>query len=674
MMSISSALIRQLVRVLLRCVLRFLAAAAAVAPALGGAQAAGASDAAAALDKYLLQPNLRYDGAAVVVVESGQVVFSKGYGFSDGARRQRPVDPASTRFEIASITKTFVGTRIAQLIENGVIASVDDPVNKYLKGWQLPDNDGKAITIRHLLTHQAGFEEAALHDFAPGAALPEPDAAYFRSKLPRFVGPAGRVSNYSNYGLGVLGRMVADVTSKPTSDALAEGIWRPAGMSSTESKVKLGPYPGRIVASAFYPDGSRVELPSSGTSDPIITSGAGNTLSTAQDMGRYMLGLLGGSQALGVPSLVGDQTRAWMFSRLGQNDPLSQAYGAAFMVNRWNGELVVEHGGRALAAQSVMLLLPERKIGVFVTISGEGGAPSASDLALQLIGKGRMVAPAGAERFRTPNLFTLRAPPLVAMLDWPKAPQTSGTSPLPVVPLAAYSGSYESERRLDASRQKWVDWFIKGSVTSVAPDGKGGLRVGWAEGYKPIAPDVFWREPTRDPKRLLGWNELVVFERGPSGAVDRLWFGYTDATYGRMVPARTPAAVLGWLQWGALGMLLGLLAHFWRRGTPGKRLALVMPLLLIMLPVGFFGFWPDVLPAPYSILYLEPRHLAPFVLVGNAIGVLALWLAWRLFAPQPEGTSRLRRALQLTSGALVSAGALAMTWGLTQLNGMGWPF
>jgi hypothetical protein len=121
-------------------------------------------------------------------------------------------------------------------------------------------------------------------------------------------------------------------------------------------------------------------------------------------------------------------------------------------------------------------------------------------------------------------------------------------------------------------------------------------------------------------------------------------------------------------------MLLGLLAQFWRRGTPGKRLALVMPLLLIMLPVGFFGFWPDVLPAPYSILYLEPRHLAPFVLVGNAIGVLALWLAWRLFAPQPEGTSRLRRALQLTSGALVSAGALAMTWGLTQLNGTGWPF
>jgi CubicO group peptidase (beta-lactamase class C family) len=654
-------------------VLLMLIAALLLLPLASRAQPATSADAAAALDKYLLQPDLRYDGAVVVVVDNGKVVFSKGYGFEDGANKKVPVDPAATRFEIASVTKTFVGTRIAQLIESGAIASLDDPANKYLKGWQLPDNAGKPITLRHLLTHQAGFGEAALHDFAPGAQLPVPDAAYFRSKLPPFMGPAGKTSNYSNYGLGVLGRLVADVTGKPTHEALAEGIWKPAGMAATESKLKTGAYARRIVATAFYADGSRVELPATGAADPIITSGAGNTLSTAQDMSRYMLGLLGGSNELNVPALVNDKTRGWMFSRLAQNDPVSQAYGTAFMINRWNGALVAEHGGRALAAQSQMLLLPDQRIGIFVSVSGEGGAPSAGDLLLQFAGKGRMVAAAGAERFRTPNLFTLRAPPLVALLGWPKAPDVSKLPPVKPGDLAPYAGSFESERRLDGSRQKWVDWFIKGAVTHVSPDGKGGLKVGWFDGYKPIAQDVFWREPVQDPKRLLGWNELVVFERGPSGSVDRLWFGYTDATFARLAPSRTPGAVISVLQWGALGMLLGLLALFWRRGTPGKRVTLLMPLLLVLLPVGFFGFWPDVLPAPYSILYLEPRHLAPFVLLGNGIGIGALWLAWRLFGAQPEGTSKLRRVLQAAHGAVVALGAAVMTWALTLLNGTGWP-
>lgn len=640
----------------------------------GGVCAATSADAAAALDRFLQQPELRYDGAAVVIVEAGKVVHAKGYGFEDGARKQQPVDPMATRFEIASITKTFVGTRIAQLIESGAIASVDDPANKYLKGWQLPDNAGKAITIRHLLTHQAGFEEAALHDFRPDAKLPAPDAAYFLAKLPRYIGPAGKVSNYSNYGLGVLGRLVADVTGKPTHEALAEGIWNPAGMTRTESKLKTGAYARRIVATAFYPDGSRVELPATGTSDPIITSGAGNTLSTAHDMARYMLGLMGGSPEMNVPSLVSEKTREWMFSRLAQNDPLSQGYGAAFMINRWNGALIAEHGGRALAAQSVMVLLPEQKMGIFVTVSGEGGAPSATDLALQVVGKGRMVAPPGVERFRTPNLFTLRAPPLVALLGWPKAPDTAGLPSQKAMDLSVYAGSFESERRLESSRQKWVDWFIKGAVVNVAPDGKSGLRVGWADGYKPIAQDAFWREPAQDPKRLLGWNELVVFERGQGGAIERMWFGYTDTTYGRLAPSRSPAAVGGWLQWGALGMLTGLLASFWQRSTPGRRVALAMPLMLVLLPVGFFAFWPEILPAPFSILFLEPWHLAPFVMVGNAIVVMGLWLGWRSFALQPEGTSRVRHTLQLANGVVVALGALAMAWGLAQLNGLGWPF
>lgn len=627
------------------------------------------------IDKYLSQPDLRFDGAAAIVVHEGKVVFRKGYGYSDGLSQSKPVDPATTRFEIASITKTFTGTRIAQLVEKGLIKSIDDPANKYLIGLQLPDNQGKAITIRHLLTHQAGFAEASMHDFAEGQQIPIGDAAYFKSKVPAFIRPVEQGANYSNFGFGVLGRIIADVTGTSGDQAFKQGIWMPLGMTSTESKLLNKEYANRIKPTAFYPDGSRTSLPTGGVSDPIITSGAGNTLSTADDIARYMLGLLGGSKDLDIPPIVKAETRDWMFSKLGKNDLVSQAYGTAFMINDWNGTQIVEHGGRALAAQSVLILLPAKKMGIFITVSGEGGAPSASDLFLQIIGKGRMVATPGVERFRTPNLFTLRAAPLVALLGWPSKPDVSKIpSEGKDIALDQFSGSFEADRRMIKSPMKWVDWLIKGTVVNVAPDGKGGLRVGWSDGYKPIAKDVFWREPAQDPKRLLGWNELVVFERDSTGSVQRMWFGYTDTTFTKLESSVTPSRAIALTQLGAVGMLLGLGALFWAKGTRGKRLALLSPLMLLLLPYAFFGFWPDVAPAPYNILYLEPKHIWPFVLLGNAIALSALFQLWAVFQKPPSEVGSIRKWAQRIHLGIVALGTCAMAWGLTILNGTGWPF
>lgn len=649
-----------------------------IPPAASSSASASASPmataAAQAIDAYLTQPDLRFDGAVAVVVQGGRIVFSKGYGYEDGATAHVPVDPKVTRFQIASVTKTFIGTRIAQLIAEGRIQSLDDPANRYLKGWQLPNNAGQPVTLRHLLTHQAGFAEAELHDFRPGDPLPKPDAAYFAAKTPAFIGPSGVHSNYSNFGLGVLGRLIADVTSKSTREALADGIWKPAGMQATVSKIEAGAIPRQIQATAFYPDGSRVPLSSLGTADPIISLGAGNTFSTGEDMGRYLIGLLGGSSELGVPALVPPAQRALMFSRQGGNGQIGQAYGMAFMVSDWNGTRLAEHAGRALAGQSVLVLLPDSDIGFFISVSGEGGAPSAGDLFGQFIGRGRLVPPPAATRWRVPNLFTLRAPPLVAMLGWPKAPEVSALPPVPAsLNLASYAGSYDSERALPGTRQKWVDWFIKGAAVNVAPDGKGGLRVGAAEGYRPIAQDVFWRAPPQDLKRLIGWNELLTFERGSDGQVQRLWFNYPDATYTKLAPSRTPGAVIAVIQPGALLVLTGLLALAWKRRSPGRGLALVMPVLLVLLPVGFFGFWPDALPAPYNILYLERWHLAPFVLVGDALLLVTLLLGWKLTRPLPAELPRWRAALQRTHGAALVVGGLALAWCLARLNGLGWP-
>ena len=109
----------------------------------------------------------RVSGLGFTIVRGDKVLFTKGYGFEDIAAKKR-FDPDVTRTRIASTTKQFIGVSVAQLLERGQIASLDDPVNKYLKRFQLPKNDGEDVLIWDLLTHRGGFAGNGKNlDFSP---------------------------------------------------------------------------------------------------------------------------------------------------------------------------------------------------------------------------------------------------------------------------------------------------------------------------------------------------------------------------------------------------------------------------------------------------------------------------------------------------------------------------
>lgn len=74
----------------------------------------------------------RVSALAIAVTQGNRVILNKGYGYADWATKQ-PMKPDQTQFRIASLTKTFLATAVAQLLERGRIDSLDDPVNKYLK-------------------------------------------------------------------------------------------------------------------------------------------------------------------------------------------------------------------------------------------------------------------------------------------------------------------------------------------------------------------------------------------------------------------------------------------------------------------------------------------------------------------------------------------------------------
>ena len=96
-------------------------------------------------------------GSSFYFIRDNQVVAKELYGLAD-ADRPRAVDE-DTIYHWASITKTFTGIAIMQLRDRGLL-KLDDPVIKYLpelKAAHNPYGDMGDITIKHLLTHSAGF-------------------------------------------------------------------------------------------------------------------------------------------------------------------------------------------------------------------------------------------------------------------------------------------------------------------------------------------------------------------------------------------------------------------------------------------------------------------------------------------------------------------------------------
>lgn len=175
----------------------------------------------------------RTSAAVAVFVRDGQIRFAKGYGLEDVSNRS-PVRPDLTRIQIASITKTFTGLEIARLKRAGVIRSYDDPANLYLKSIRLPDWRGQPITIRELFTHTAGLDEAAFD--VGGPTLPDKgfDAAAMQARLPKLFRRPGDFPAYSNYGVDILGVLVADLAHVSYVDAIRRDILTPLKMTSSK--------------------------------------------------------------------------------------------------------------------------------------------------------------------------------------------------------------------------------------------------------------------------------------------------------------------------------------------------------------------------------------------------------------------------------------------------------
>ncbi|MGX7826278.1 serine hydrolase domain-containing protein [Actinokineospora sp. 24-640] len=217
-------------------------------------------------------------GVAVAACRGGQqaVLVSGTAGGGD------PVRP-DTRFELGSLTKTFTALLLAEMVARGEVGH-DDPIDRYLPAGTAPR---RPITLAHLVTHRSGLPR-----LPPGlvrTALPAffsnpyqafgPDDVLKALRRTKVRSTPGARVRYSNFGVGLLGLLLARAADRPYEELLAERVLRPLALPDTGC------------ASAPQATGHFHGTPRPPWRIPGLP-GAGALRSTAPDMLAYLKALL----------------------------------------------------------------------------------------------------------------------------------------------------------------------------------------------------------------------------------------------------------------------------------------------------------------------------------------------------------------------------------------------
>ena len=339
-------------------------------PAVSGAQSAPPTDgplSVEAVGALLLQHKV--PGASLAITQDGELAATYGYGFAQG---QRGVAP-QTRFQAASISKTVNALGVLKLVQAGRIG-LDDPVNKHLKSWKLPDNEltaTSAVTVRMLLNHTGGTNVHGFAGYARGANLPslrEILDGHKPANTPaiRVVSPPGEAHRYSGGGTTVLQQMLIDVTSEPYAPALARMVLGPLGMS--ESSFQQPPDTGTVDQAAFGHAADSSALPGGFNIHPEMA--AAGLWTTPRDLCKALLVIMGSHAGQAGSFLDQGMAQAMLTRGSGQA-------GLGTFVNDRGG---FSHAGSNHGFRALYVADPNRRSGIVVMTNGNNGDAVCSGL------------------------------------------------------------------------------------------------------------------------------------------------------------------------------------------------------------------------------------------------------------------------------------------------------
>jgi CubicO group peptidase (beta-lactamase class C family) len=464
----------------------------------GPSQQQGPTDPAemkAFLDEELGREMEKYHfaGAAVSVVKDGELFFAKGYGYAD-LENKIPVDPERTIFRIGSVGKLFTWTAVMQLVEEGKL-DLDEDINDYLD-FRIPDTYPQPITLKHLMTHTSGFDDRLLESLVSDADDQVSTREWLISNMPARARPPGDIASYSNYNAMLAGYIVARVSGQPYDQYIQEHILNPLGMVHSTAQSPMPPDLRAHASVGYtYEDGDFQAYPNYTAQPAVLPSGAHQASVT--DMARFMIAHLQDGRYsdanIAEARILNESTMQQMHSTVYTPDPrlLGTAYG--FFDFSDDGQRTIGHSGYIPPMYSLLLLLPDQNLGVFVAYNSEGGG----DLTNQHLGFQRAFFD---HYYPTPAVESMRPPANFA--------ERAGR----------FEGSYRMTQGSHTTLEKVAGLF---GAVEISDSGDGTLlfRNPWAE----------WRFVEVEPLyfRQVDGPFGIVFREDDQGRITHMFTDYT---------------------------------------------------------------------------------------------------------------------------------------------------
>jgi CubicO group peptidase (beta-lactamase class C family) len=302
-------------------------------------------------------------GAVVAVVKDGKLLYAKGYGYADVAKKI-PVDPETTLFRPGSISKTFTWTAVMQQVELGKL-DLDRDVNDYLD-VKVPPAFGKPITLRNIMTHSTGYEETVKDLFLSSEKDLVPNADYLRVHMPARIFPPGVTPAYSNYATTLAAYIVERVSGQDFNSYVEEHFFKPLNMTHASFRQPL-PDNLKPLMSQGYILGSGEPKPF----EVVQVAPAGSLSASAVDMTHFMIAHLQNGK-YGDAQILKPETAIQMHARQEGWPPAMHAMCLGFYEQSENGHRSIGHGGDTVSFHSDMHLLLNDNVGLFISYNSPG--------------------------------------------------------------------------------------------------------------------------------------------------------------------------------------------------------------------------------------------------------------------------------------------------------------
>jgi len=313
------------------------------------------------------QQDWQVPGVAVGIVRNGEVIYLKGHGLR--SRTGREAVTPDTLFPIASCTKAFTTTLLAQLVDEGKL-SWNDPPRKYVPFFRLADPlADREVTLRDLVCHRTGLAD---HDWLWHHAPWSLEESIRRAGLLPLDRPLRSAFQYQSTMFTVAGFAAAKAGGAPWDELVRQRLLQPLGMNRTVCTTRAAQEGGELATGHQFNGEGGVEV-----MDGFFMENpnpAGSIYSSARDLCRWSQfqlaeGKVQDRSLVSARALAETHTPQMVIPLTGltqriHSETVQMSYGMGWVIHDYRGKLLWSHAGAIDGFRAHITLVPREGLGL----------------------------------------------------------------------------------------------------------------------------------------------------------------------------------------------------------------------------------------------------------------------------------------------------------------------